>query len=145
MHLERFSSFANVSDDGDLLGDVEIDMKGREYAISYLNPTNVIFDLSCNNITGKIPTSISSMRHLRLLNLSHNKLEGKIPTSLSGISTLEQFDLAKNNLSGPIPENLSKLHELVILDVSSNNLYGKIQIGTQFSTFTVSSFENNRH
>ena len=55
MHLERFSSFANVSDDGDLLGDVEIDMKGREYAISYLNPTNIIFDLSCNNITRKNP------------------------------------------------------------------------------------------
>ena len=83
MHIERFSSFANVSDDGDLHGDVEIDMKGREYARSYLNPTNVIFDLSCNNITGKIPTSISSMSHLRLVNLSHNKLEGQIPHLLA--------------------------------------------------------------
>ena len=110
----------------------------------YIYPTNIIFDLSCNNLTGKIPTSIGSMSHLRLLNLSHNQLEGQIPTSLSGISTLEQFDLAKNNLSGPIPENLSKLHELAVLDVSSNNLCGKIPTGTQFSTFSVSSFQDNR-
>ena len=119
-------------------------MKGRDYVISYLDPTNIIFDLSCNNLTGKIPTSIGSMSHLRLLNLSHNQLEGQIPTSLSGISTLEQLDLAKNDLSGSILENLSKLHELAVLDVSSKNLCGKILIGTQFSTFSVSSFENNR-
>ena len=78
------------------------------------------------------------------MNLSHNNLEGKIPTSLSGISTLEQLDLAKNNLSGPIPEELSKLHELVVLGVSSNNLCGQIPTGTQFSTFSVSSFQNNK-
>ena len=84
MHLERFSSFANVSNDGDLLGKLEIDIKGREYVISYLDPTNIIFDLSCNNIKGKIPTSISSMSHSRLLNLSHNKLEGQIPHLLEG-------------------------------------------------------------
>ena len=64
MHLERFSSFANVSNYGDLFAKLEIDMKGREYAISYLNPTNIIFDLSINNLIGKIPTSIGTTSHL---------------------------------------------------------------------------------
>ena len=70
-------------------------------------------------------------------------MEGRIPTSLSGISTLEELDLAKNNLSGVIPEELSSLHELAIFDVSSSNLSGPIPTWTQFSTFNVSSFQNN--
>ena len=70
-------------------------------------------------------------------------MEGWIPTSLSGISTLEQLDLEKSKLTGPIPKELSKLHELVVFDVSSNILCGRIPTGTQFSTFNVSSFQNN--
>jgi Leucine-rich repeat (LRR) protein len=144
IYLERLSGFANVSKNEEIYQKMEIDMKGHEYTLSYLLPTNIILDLSSNNLTGKIPASIGRMSHLRLLNLSRNQLEGRIPTSLSGISTLEQLDLAKNNLSGPIPEELSKLHELVVLDVSSNNLCGRIPTGTQFSTFNVSSFQNNK-
>ena len=64
VHLERLLGFANVSNDGDLFAKLEIDMKGKEYVISYLDPTNIIFDLYCNNLTGKIPTSIGSMSHL---------------------------------------------------------------------------------
>ena len=119
-------------------------MKGSEYELSYLLPTNTIFDLSCNNLTGEIPASIGGMNHLRLLNLSWNQLKGRIPATLSQISTLEQLDLAHNYLSGPIPEELSELHELSVLDVSSNILCGRIPTGTQFSTFNVTSFQKNK-
>lgn len=43
-----------------------------------------------------------------------------------------------------IPKELSKLHEFAVFDVSSNILCGQIPIGTQFSTFNVSSFQNNK-
>ena len=36
------------------------------------------------------------------------------------------------------------LHQLSILYVSSNNLCGRIPTRTQFSTFNVTSFENNK-
>ena len=101
VHLERLFGFSNVADSR-TTGEIEIEMKRSEYLLLYLSPTNIIFDLSCNNLTGEIPTSIGSMRYLRLLNLSHNLLEGKIPASLSGVSTLEQLDLSNNNLNGAI-------------------------------------------
>jgi hypothetical protein len=71
-------------------------------------------------------------------------LEGLIPTSLGNISALEQLDLARNKLSGHIPKELSKLYGLEVLDVSFNNLCGPIPKGTQFSTFSTSSFQRNK-
>jgi len=55
-------------------------------------------------------------------------------------------------LSGHIPKEFSKLYildvldvyNLAILDVSSNSLCGPIPGGTQFSTFSTTSFQRNR-
>jgi len=127
-----------------LYEDVRIIIKGAEYTLTYVLVTNTIFDLSSNNIIGEIPSSMESLRSLRLLNLSGNHLEGQIPASLSQISTLEQLDLSKNNLSGIIPQDLSKLMELSYLDVSNNKLCGRIPKGTQFDTFNMASFQKNK-
>ncbi|XP_047949648.1 receptor-like protein EIX2 [Salvia hispanica] len=43
------------------------------------------------------------MKMLDSLDLSHNQLSGKIPTSLAEIHTLSVLDLSNNNLSGKIP------------------------------------------
>ena len=77
-----------------------IDIKGIEYNLSYVWHTNMVFDLSQNNLTGEIPLSIGHMNSLRLLNLSGNRLEGKIPACLGEISTLEELTLGKNKLHG---------------------------------------------
>ena len=121
-----------------------INMKGSEYTLSYVLPTNMIFDLSNNKLTGEIPSSIGTLSSLQLLNLSGNQLQGPIPVSLGNISALEQLDLAKNKLSGHIPKKLSKLYALEVLDVSFNNLCGPIPRGTQLSTFSASSFQMNK-
>ena len=84
------------------------------------------------------------MNSLRVLNLSGNQLEGKIPACLGEIITLEELDLAKNKLHGEIPQELSKLSMLASLNVSSNNLCGPIPRGTQFYTFTKTSFQRNK-
>jgi len=71
-------------------------------------------------------------------------LEGEIPSCFSEMSTLEHLDLAKNKLSGEIPLELSKLSMLAYLNVSSNNLCGPIPTGTQFYTFSETSFQRNK-
>jgi len=120
------------------------DIKGIEYIMPYVWQTARIFDLSMNNLTGKILVSITRMNSLRLLNLSWNQLEGKIPVGLGDISTLEELTLAKNKLHGAIPQELCKLSMLASLNLSYNNLCGEIPRGTQFYTFTVTSFQNNK-
>jgi len=113
-HLERLRGFAlNISSLGEKNSTpkVTIIIKTKDINLSFEEPyeINTLFDLSNNNLTGEIPTSIGSMSTLRWLNLSGNQLEGPIPTSLSNISSLEVLDLARNYLTGKIPEGLSKL------------------------------------
>ncbi|XP_021681995.2 cuscuta receptor 1 [Hevea brasiliensis] len=100
-------------------------------------------DLSCNNLTGKIPTEIGNLRMIQVLNLSHNRLTGLIPQSFSSLSQIESLDLSYNNLNGKIPQ-LTQLHFLAVFSVAHNNLSGKTpEMVAQFATFENSSYEGN--
>ncbi|TXG57420.1 hypothetical protein EZV62_018733 [Acer yangbiense] len=65
-------------------------------------------DLSVNNFTGNILSSISNLHNLSLLNLSINNFTGNIPLSLSNLHNLSWLDLSVNNFIGEIPENLTQ-------------------------------------
>jgi len=145
-HLERLGGFTIKASSNIEKINVQfsITIKRVESNLKYVLATNTIFDLSSNNFTEEIPASIGSLSSLRLLNLSGNQLEGKMPASLSEISTLEQLDLAKNNLTGEIPQEFSKLSMLAVFDVSFNRLCGPIPTGTQFTTFSTTSFQKNK-
>ncbi|XP_022721182.1 probably inactive leucine-rich repeat receptor-like protein kinase At3g28040 isoform X1 [Durio zibethinus] len=100
-------------------------------------------DLSCNNLTGKIPVALGNLSSIHALNLSHNRLVGPIPISLSKLVEIESLDLSYNYLSGEIPSELTNLVRLEVFNVSHNNLSGKIPSTNQFSTFEESSYEEN--
>ncbi|XP_050892067.1 receptor-like protein EIX1 [Lathyrus oleraceus] len=100
-------------------------------------------DLSCNHLTGKIPTEIEYLLGLISLNLSSNNLSGEIISNIGNLKFLEFLDLSKNHLSGRIPSSLTYIDRLTMLDLSNNQLFGKIPIGTQLQTFNASSFEGN--
>ncbi|KAF5752537.1 hypothetical protein HS088_TW01G00452 [Tripterygium wilfordii] len=55
------------------------------------------------NISGVIPTFISEMPVLKILDLSFNKLDGPIP-KLEGLTKMEKLYLTSNFLSGSIPD-----------------------------------------
>ncbi|XP_058775453.1 receptor-like protein EIX2 [Vicia villosa] len=100
-------------------------------------------DLSCNHLTGKIPTEIEYLFGLTSLNLSRNNLSGEIVSNIGNLNSLNFLDLSRNHLSGRIPSSLTQIDGLGMLDLSNNELYGKIPIGTHLQTFGASSFEGN--
>ncbi|KAH9699662.1 Receptor-like protein 13 [Citrus sinensis] len=101
-------------------------------------------DLSCNKLTGEIPTQIGCLTRIRALNLSHNNLTGTIPTTFSNLKQIESLDLSYNLLHGKIPSQLTVLNTLAVFTVAYNNLSGKIPDRVaQFSTFEEDSYEGN--
>ncbi|KAF7063108.1 hypothetical protein CFC21_069638 [Triticum aestivum] len=94
----------------------------------------VSIDLSCNSLTGEIPTDITSLDALMNLNLSSNKLSGQIPNMIGAMQSVVSLDLSENKLSGEIPPSLSSLASLEALNLSYNNLSGRIPSGRQLDT-----------
>ncbi|KAJ0043777.1 hypothetical protein Pint_17289 [Pistacia integerrima] len=102
-----------------------------------------VIDLSCNNLTGKIP-QIGNLTRIVTLNLSHNKLTGSITKTFSNLKKIESLDLSYNNLNGNIPPELLELNSLSAFNVAHNNLSSKTLGQTaQFITLGKSSYEGN--
>ncbi|KAJ4974067.1 hypothetical protein NE237_007241 [Protea cynaroides] len=101
------------------------------------NSCNNLFhlDLSGNQITDVIPTSLSSCINLKTLNLSFNQFTGWIPPTLGGLTSLQRLDFSHNHLMGSIPSELGDACEsLIQLELSNNNFSGSIP--TSFSSCT---------
>ncbi|XP_059655898.1 cuscuta receptor 1-like isoform X2 [Cornus florida] len=124
---------------------VEFTTKSRLYAycgniLDYMSGV----DLSCNLLTGEIPSAIGNLSEIHALNLSHNNLIGSIPTTFSMLKQVESLDLSYNKLSGTIPSQLIELNYLAVFSVSHNNLSGTTpEWKAQFGTFEESSYEGN--
>ncbi|KDP35112.1 hypothetical protein JCGZ_10954 [Jatropha curcas] len=101
-------------------------------------------DLSCNHLTGQIPSELGKLSWIHALNLSHNQLTGSIPNTISNLGQIESLDLSYNNLSGEIPSSLISLNFLQVFSVAHNNLSGRTpEMKAQFGTFESSSYEGN--
>ena len=83
-------------------------------------------NLSCNRITGPVPSLINRLNQLLLLDLSYNRLSGSFPSSLQGLSSLQALVLKGNaQFVATIRENAFKgLKNLMILVLSNMNLQG---------------------
>ncbi|XVF65716.1 hypothetical protein PTKIN_Ptkin09bG0272100 [Pterospermum kingtungense] len=101
-------------------------------------------DLSCNQLTGIIPSELGNLSEIHALNLSHNNLTGPIPSTFSKLKQIESLDLSFNNLNGRIPPQLTELNSLEVFTVAHNNLSGPLpDMKAQFGTFDESSYEGN--
>ncbi|KAJ0772134.1 putative non-specific serine/threonine protein kinase [Helianthus annuus] len=117
---------------------------GREDTYGSILGLVTLLDLSSNNLSGQIPSELTTLHNLQSLNLSRNQLIGEIPNKIGDMKSLESFDLSVNNLSGELPMSLSGLNFLSSFNVSYNNLTGRIPTGTQIQSFSESSFFGNK-
>ncbi|KAL0352485.1 UNVERIFIED_CONTAM: putative LRR receptor-like serine/threonine-protein kinase [Sesamum calycinum] len=93
------------------------------------SPQERVISLSIPNTflnLSSLPTHLSSLSSLQLLNLSSTNISGSIPSSFASLSQLRLLDLSSNSLSGPIPSELGKLTALEFLFLNSNRLTGSI-------------------
>ncbi|OWM83478.1 hypothetical protein CDL15_Pgr012959 [Punica granatum] len=124
-NLTKFPYFLSSSDEL-----IELDLSGniisgwipewfgrvRGNALTHL-------DLSSNNFTGEIPSSICQLSSLTYLYLSNNNLRGTIPRCLGNLSNLSGLHLGDNLLQGPLPRSLANCTSLQYLIVSYNDIY----------------------
>ncbi|XWS25037.1 hypothetical protein CRYUN_Cryun27aG0036500 [Craigia yunnanensis] len=115
---------------------VNLVAKGLSLQLNVVRTYNNGMDLSCNNLSGNLPSELGLLQGLYALNLSHNSLSGKISSSIGNMSLLESLDLSYNNLSGEIPTAVALLDSLSTLSLSYNNLSGKIPTGPHFDTLS---------
>jgi len=101
--------------------------------------------LMLNNLNGTLPSSISNLSELKILELPFNNLTGNIPQSITELSNLETFDVNGNRLTGELPASIGNLKNLKKLHVSSNKLSGTLPVSieqlTNIEIFNV--FDNN--
>ncbi|KAI3766305.1 hypothetical protein L2E82_16358 [Cichorium intybus] len=94
---------------------------------NHTNLTTLI--LSKNFFNETLPDGeISGFVHLKIMGLGGCKLYGQIPTWLSSLKNLEVIDLSQNYIDGTIPIWLETLPNLFYLDLSNNSLSGSFPV-----------------
>ena len=114
---------------------VEIDRQNRV----------VKLNLNRNQLTGTMPTELSSLSNLQALNLRGNQISGMIPPLLKDLHSLQDLDLGSNWLSGDIPPELGDLANLTSLNLGTNQLNGEIPAElSNLGNLTYLYLDNNR-
>ncbi|GAB2289469.1 hypothetical protein Dimus_023778 [Dionaea muscipula] len=90
-------------------------------------PSLVIYDMSINELRGKIPTAICNVTSLQILVLSYNRLSGRIPLCLFDLNNhMTYLDLGDNLLIGMIPETFTSSCKLKVFSLGNNKLEGGV-------------------
>lgn len=94
-------------------------LQGRMPSFANCSKLEVI-SVRVNNLVGQFPADFPP--RLRALEISDNNLTGTIPTSLANITTLIIINFAENHIKGNIPDELAKLSSLQYLVCKDQDL-----------------------
>ncbi|MCO5572180.1 hypothetical protein L7F22_025931 [Adiantum nelumboides] len=84
------------------------------------------FDLSANNFSGSIPSSLARCTLLKYLDLNKNSLTGKFPAYITNFTQLGYLDLSSNAITGELPSDIGLLYNLQFLQVYNTLITGSI-------------------
>jgi len=79
-----------------------------------------------NNLTGKIPASISKLKGVKIIDFRINVISGTIPASMMTMTGLTNLRLYSNQLSGVIPDNIGNLTNLTELVLAKNKFVSQV-------------------
>ncbi|XP_049396378.1 probable LRR receptor-like serine/threonine-protein kinase At1g53420 isoform X1 [Solanum stenotomum] len=77
-------------------------------------------NLADNQLSGKLPDSLTSFVNLEELQLQNNEFVGALPLSFHSLVNLKTFDVRGNNLNGTIPDIFGGWEKLLIMNLMGN-------------------------
>mmetsp|Transcript_32921 Transcript_32921/g.49703 ORF Transcript_32921/g.49703 Transcript_32921/m.49703 type:complete len:697 (+) Transcript_32921:122-2212(+) len=80
--------------------------------------------LEDNQLSGEIPSEISALSSLEVLNLDGNFITGSIPTELGRLAAATKISLKENQIKGSIPNEFGLLTKLKQIYLSRNQITG---------------------
>ncbi|KAJ1291463.1 hypothetical protein BS78_02G317100 [Paspalum vaginatum] len=100
------------------------------------------FFLSANQLSGNLPSTLSTLTLLTSMSLNSNHLVGEIPDVFSSLTGLANLDFSDNNLTGPLPPSMGNLTALTSLHIQNNQISGTLNV-LQDLPFQDLNIENN--
>ncbi|KAI5060397.1 hypothetical protein GOP47_0024817 [Adiantum capillus-veneris] len=94
--------------------------------VGELAATLTHFDLSVNNFSGSIPSSLARCTLLKYIDLNSNSLTGKFPAYITNFTQLGYFDLSSNDITGELPSDIGLLSNLQFFQVYETFITGSI-------------------
>lgn len=85
--------------------------------------------LNSYGLDGVFPSSICDMYALQFIAFAANQLHGDVPSCISKLTNLGVLDIQDNSISGPIPETLWEMTQLDWLNFYSNQITGTLSPG----------------
>jgi Leucine-rich repeat (LRR) protein len=88
--------------------------------------TVTALELAYHNLDGTLPSSVSLLQNLYVLDLSHNVLRSTIPAAIGNFTAIKSLILSDNKLGKGVPAAITSLSRLNYLDLGNNYLTGSI-------------------
>lgn len=85
------------------------------YGVTCEDGRVVELDLFFNDLAGPIPSQISKLKKLRVLQLGSNDITGSLPGSIGQLVELEELRLSGNEFHSPLPPQIGQLVNLKVL------------------------------
>mmetsp|Transcript_7857 Transcript_7857/g.18933 ORF Transcript_7857/g.18933 Transcript_7857/m.18933 type:complete len:489 (+) Transcript_7857:373-1839(+) len=80
----------------------------------------VNLNIGHSHITGTIPSEFGLLPNLEGINLSYLSMEGTLPTELSRLDSLSSLELRSSSFVGTLPTEYGQLKDLIVFDLALN-------------------------